>query len=427
MLGALFAAGWQFAQDPEEADLLLLNTCGFIQPAVEEAIDEILALAELKDQEPKRKLVVVGCLVQRYKDSLGAEFPEVDLFVGTEGCADIAHLVAPLFIAESEQQNKVLLPERFLMTANVPRTLATPSHRAWFKITEGCDNHCSYCMIPAIRGRLRSRPVDDLVKEAVLLQQRGVQELSFIGQDLTAYGDDLDVEQHLLALLKAVLGRTNIPWLRLLYLYPSGVSEELIALMAENSRIMPYLDIPFQHVSDPLLRRMNRHHRGEDVYRLVERLRLALPEVAIRTTFLVGFPGETEQDVDQLEQFIKEMKLDHVGIFCYANEEGCPSEHFPHQIAEESKILRRDRLLAAQAEISKTVCEKYVGRREQVLVEGVSVETDLLLEGRTRFQAPEVDGCVYINEGTANPGDLVTVRITESQTYDLVGGIVEQP
>ncbi len=426
MLGALFAAGWQFAQDPEEADLLLLNTCGFIQPAVEEAIDEILALAEIKESHPRQKLVVVGCLVQRYKEALEPEFPEVDLFVGTEGCADIVHLIAPLFVdGLGAQTEKVLIPERFLMTANVPRTLATPAHRAWFKITEGCNNHCSYCMIPAIRGRLRSRSVDDLVKEALFLEQRGVQELSFIGQDLTAYGDDLGADQHLLALLKAVLRHTDIPWLRLLYLYPSGVTEELLALLAKNSRIVPYLDIPFQHVSDPVLRRMNRHHRGEDVYRLVEKLRAALPDVAIRTTFLVGFPGETEQDVVQLEAFIQEMKLDHVGVFCYANEEGCPSEHFPDQVAEETKIMRRDRLLAAQAEISSVICEKYVGRREQVLVEGLSAETDLLLEGRTRFQAPEVDGRVYINEGTANPGDLVTVHITESQTYDLVGGIVE--
>ena len=425
MLGSLVAAGWQFVAEPESAELLLLNTCGFIQPAVEEAIEEILDLARIKEQRPNSKLVVVGCMVQRYRDSLVDELPEVDLFIGTEGCSRMAELVQPLFAGV--EQARMLLPDRFLMDAAKPRILATPAHRAWFKITEGCDNRCSYCMIPAIRGRLRSRPVEDLVREAVALASRGVKELSFIAQDITAYGNDLHGrEQNLMALLKGVLSETDIPWLRLLYLYPSGVRDELIELVAEAPRILPYFDIPFQHVSDAVLKRMNRHHTGADLYRLIERLRRTIPEVVLRTTFLVGFPGETEEDVEQLAGFLREMRVDHVGIFAYANEEGCPSEHFPGQVPEEEKMARRDWLLELQAGISASIQEKYVGRRELVLVEGVSAETDLLLEGRTRFQAPEVDGCVYINEGTASPGDLVTVEISESQVYDLVGSIVEK-
>lgn len=424
IIGGLNKAGWFFEEEPEKAHVLLLNTCGFIQPAVEEAIEEILGLASIKAEHPGQKLVVVGCLVQRYADSLPAELPEVDLFVGTEGCHDMALRLETLFDAEGTSAAAVQLPERFIMDSSMPRILTTPSFRAWFKITEGCDNRCSYCMIPSIRGDLRSRPMEDLVREAVSLEQKGVRELSFIAQDITAYGDDLDRDTHLTGLLERVLAATSIPWLRLLYLYPNGITDRFLELMAANSRIVPYLDIPFQHVSTSVLHRMNRRYTTEDLYRLVERIRHYLPDVALRTTFLVGFPGETEADVEQLMAFMRDIRLDHVGVFPYANEEGAPSEHFPNQVAEEEKIARRDRVLTLQAELSEAIQQKYVGRKELVLVEGLSRETDLLLEGRTRFQAPDVDGCVYINEGQASPGELVEVLISEAQTYDLVGGIV---
>ncbi|SHO46177.1 30S ribosomal protein S12 methylthiotransferase RimO [Desulfopila aestuarii] len=422
IIGNMTTEGWRFVEDPEAADLLMLNTCGFIQPAVEEAIEEILELARIKEQHPEQKLVVVGCLVQRYKETLPDELPEVDLFVGTEGCHDMAARVGRLFGAESVAQ--VELPDRFIMDSSLPRTLTTPFFRAWFKVTEGCDNRCSYCMIPSIRGNLRSRPIDDLLREACRLEAQGVRELSLIAQDLTAYGNDLGQGTHLTALLERLLRETTIPWLRLLYLYPSGIDERLLALMADNERIVPYLDIPFQHVSSRVLQGMNRRYTSDDLYRLIERIRRYLPEVALRTTFLVGFPGETERDLDELITFLKDSQLDHVGVFPYANEEGCGSEHFPGQVDDEEKLSRRDRILAVQAEISTEIQKKYIGREELVLVEGVSRETDLLLEGRTRFQAPDVDGCVYINDGTANPGDLVKVLIEESQVYDLVGGIV---
>ncbi|WP_419174498.1 30S ribosomal protein S12 methylthiotransferase RimO [Desulfosediminicola sp.] len=424
IIGGLAEAGWTYEESPEKAQVLMLNTCGFIQPAVEEAVDEILGLAEIKAQNPGQKLVVVGCLVQRYGNSLPAELPEVDLFVGTEGCHDMPARLAGLFENHGEQHAKVQLPDRFIMDSSMPRILTTPSFRAWFKITEGCDNRCSYCMIPSIRGDLRSRPIDDLVQEAVNLEQKGARELSLIAQDITAYGNDLDSESTLTNLLQRLLTDTAIPWFRLLYLYPSGITDRLLELMAANSRIVPYLDIPFQHVSTSVLHRMNRRYSTEDLYSLVERIRHYLPDVAIRTTFLVGFPGETEADVEQLMAFMRDVRLDHVGVFPYANEEGAPSQLFPDQVTEEDKIARRDAVLTLQAELSAGIQQKYVGRKELVLVEGLSRETDLLLEGRTRFQAPDVDGCVYINDGEASPGELVEVLISEAQTYDLVGGIV---
>ncbi len=422
IIGNLTQEGWQFQEDPEAADLLMLNTCGFIQPAVEEAIEEILELAKIKENHPEQKLVVVGCLVQRYKDSLAAELTEVDLFVGTEGCHDMARRVESLYSAEGT--DSVQIPERFIMDSTMPRVLTTPFYRAWFKLTEGCDNRCSYCMIPSIRGDLRSRPVDDLVLEAQRLEAGGLRELSLIAQDLTAYGDDLDANTHLSELLGRLLDETEIPWIRLLYLYPTGIDDRLLKLMAANSRIVPYLDIPFQHVSTRVLHAMNRRYSTEDLYALIRKIRSYIPEVALRTTFLVGFPGEDERDVDQIITFLEDMQLDHVGVFTYANEEGSVSEKYADQVPEEIKIARRDRVLEVQSRISSEIQQKYVGREELVLVEGLSKETDLLLEGRTQYQAPDVDGCVYINEGTASPGDIVKVRISESQVYDLVGGIV---
>ena len=422
MLGSMNANGWEHVELPEDADLLLLNTCGFIQSAVEEAIDEILELAKIKEQFPAKKLVVTGCLVQRYKEKLGEDLPEVDLFVGTEGAGDIAQLIAPLF--KGDIRNRVVLPERVLMDSSLPRIVSAPHFRAWLKVTEGCNNRCAYCMIPSIRGNLRSRQIDDLVYESVRLEQQGVKELSLIAQDSTAYGDDLGRDVNIVSLLRELLKKTSIPWIRLLYLYPSGISDELLQLMADNPRIVPYLDIPFQHVSNRVLHQMNRRYTSEALYNLLARVRDHVPDVAIRTTFLVGFPGESEQEFLEIESFLRQVRIDHVGVFAYANEEGCPSEGFTGQLPEGEKQRRCDHLLAVQFDLSKEIQKKYIGKVESVLVEGVNRETDLLLEGRTRFQAPEVDGCVHINDGIANPGDIVQVKICDTQIYDLVGGIV---
>lgn len=423
MLGSMASGGWELMDNPDDADLLILNTCGFIQSAVEEAIAEIFELVRIKERSPDKKIVVVGCLVQRYKDKLPEDLPEVDLFLGTEGAADIAKYIAQL--ENGDLLDRVLLPDRILMSSNTPRVVSTPVFRSWLKITEGCDNRCSYCMIPFIRGQLRSRTIDDLTQEAKSLQEYGVKELSLIAQDSTAYGNDLGKGQNIVLLMEQLLKRTSIQWLRLLYLYPTGVSDELLHLMADNPRLVPYLDIPMQHVSDKILRSMNRHYNSEQLYTTIDRIRTILPDIALRTTFLVGFPGETESDFLELETFLKKMHIDHVGVFPYANEEGCPSETFANQLPEGEKMRRRDYLLDLQSGLSATIQKKYIGTVQPVLVEGLSRETDLLLEGRTRYQAPEVDGCVYINDGIASPGDIVQVQITETQVYDLIGGIMQ--
>ncbi len=421
MLGILQEDGWIVEDDPSQSDVLLINTCGFIQPAVEEAINEILDLIKIKEQFPEKLLVVTGCLVQRYQEKLQKEFPEVDLFIGTEGVPDIASLIHGCMAGNLTKTLQI--PERFLMNARMPRQLATPFFRSWLKITEGCSNHCTYCMIPSIRGGLRSRAVRDLVEETIRLEQLGVQELTLIAQDLTAFGNETGGSNKLIDLLQAILTQSSIPWIRLMYLYPTGIPDMLFDLMAAHPRIVPYLDIPFQHVSDHILKKMNRRYTGDDLYRLIDKIRSSLPDIALRTTFLVGFPGETESDIVLLEQFLKDVKIEHVGVFPYANEEGCPAEFFPDQCSEEEKSGRLEHILSLQTGISTEILKKYIGKLEPVLVEGLSRETDLLLEGRTRFQAPDIDGCVYINEGEAHPGDIVLVRIDDTQVYDLIGGI----
>ncbi|PID75257.1 MAG: 30S ribosomal protein S12 methylthiotransferase RimO [Deltaproteobacteria bacterium] len=424
MFGSLEAAGFTMEPQVEKADFLIVNTCGFLQSAAEEAIAEILELARIKESSPGKKIVVAGCLVQRYQADLARELDEVDLFVGTEGAAHIGSLLCAS--AAGERAERLVIHKRTLMDADLPRTLTTPAHRAWMKITEGCNNRCSYCMIPGIRGRLRSRTIHDLTAEAKKLEALGVQELSLIAQDSTAYGRDLGKTVNLENLLATLLAETTIPWLRLLYLYPTGITDRLLELMAANRRITPYLDIPFQHVNERILRLMNRPYHYDFLVALVEKIRTRLPDIALRTTFLVGFPGETEGDFLQIEKFLTDLRLDHVGVFAYENEEGCASEHFPGQVEEAEKIRRREHLLAVQAALSAEIQKKYLGRELSVLVEGVCSETDLLLEGRSRYQAPEVDGCVYINDGQVRAGEIIRVKISNTETYDLVGGKVDE-
>ncbi|NNF47246.1 MAG: 30S ribosomal protein S12 methylthiotransferase RimO [Desulfofustis sp.] len=420
--GLLEKAGWNGVDEPEEAAVLLINTCGFIQPAVEESIEEILQLATYKSADPSKKLVVIGCLVQRYREKLEAELEEVDLFVGTEGVVQVAPLLNRL--ADGIETDSLVIGDPFLMTSALPRRRSTPFFRAWLKITEGCDNRCSYCMIPSIRGRLRSRSEEDLVEESRALVDGGVRELSLVAQDLTAYGTDLCGERRLESLVRKLLDRTSVDWIRLLYLYPSTVSPELIDIMAENDRIVPYLDIPLQHVSTKILKAMNRRYNREVAVDLVAEIRKRIPDAALRTTLLLGFPGETEDDVKEVESFLRDTELDHVGVFAYANEEGSAAEKFSLQVEEDEIRERLARIITLQSEISQRRLRRFVSRVEPVLIEGVSRETDLLLEGRTRYQAPDIDGCVLINEGDTRSGEIVEVEITEAQIYDLVGRIV---
>lgn len=427
MLGVLELEGYTTVEDPAEAELLLINTCGFIRPAVEEAVDKILELAEYKEKDPNKKLVVTGCMVQRYGKELQEELPEVDIFIGIDEEKEISSLIKnwvpgnPSLFLDG--------PSTFLTDSQLPRRLATPFFRSSLKITEGCDNRCTYCMIPTIRGGLRSRSVQDLLIEAKALEQAGVKELSLIAQDLTAYGDDFDGSEagdNLVWLLNQLLVQTDIPWFRLLYLYPSSVSEGLLELMAEQPRILPYLDIPFQHVSDPVLQRMGRRYGQQDLEQLIAQIRRVLPNCALRTTMMVGFPGETEEDLEKLLDCLQRWQLDHVGVFPYEAEQGSLAADFSDKVDKEIQEKRFAQVMELQAKISANTLTQYVGKKEVVLVEGVSKETDLLLEGRTRYQAPDIDGCVLINDGTADSGDLVTVEITEAHIYDLVGGIISR-
>jgi ribosomal protein S12 methylthiotransferase len=423
MLGLLEKDGYEVTQKPEDAGLVLVNTCGFIGSAVKEAIDEILELSRYKKDAPDKKLIVTGCLVQRYGTELEKELPEVDLFIGTNGFHSIVDQLygkqPPIPLAHSLEKAP------FLMDSSMPRKISTPSHRAYMKITEGCINRCSYCLIPDIRGKLRSRTIADLITEARRLDAEGVKELTLVAQDLLAYGIDLDKQTNLIVLLKQLQAETDIPWIRLLYLHPARVNEDLLVLMKENTRLVPYLDIPFQHVSDHILSLMNRPYTKVQLIQLMDTIRRILPLAALRTTMMVGFPGETEEDIAEMTDFLQEHHFDHLGVFAYANEEGCKAASLPGQIAEETKKKRLQEIMELQAGISFGALQKYVGTSEQVLVEGVSKESDLLLEGRTRYQAPEIDGCVYITRGTVEPGALVEVKITEAHTYDLVGELKE--
>ncbi|MCK4839846.1 MAG: 30S ribosomal protein S12 methylthiotransferase RimO [Desulfobulbaceae bacterium] len=425
MSGCLQEAGYQFVETPEEADLLLVNTCGFINPAVEEGVDAILALSQVKKAKPHIKLVVTGCMVQRYGAELQKELPEVDLFLGVD---DVEEIVARLKGLQAETKPGLELHEpRYLMNSDTPRAITTPSFRAYLKITEGCSNRCSYCLIPSLRGPLRSRTLDDLIREAQLLAENGIKELTLIAQDLTAYGLDLGLNRERLDdLLKALLAETDIPWIRMLYLYPMRLNRSTLDLVAENERILPYFDIPLQHISNRVLKAMNRPYDRQSVEELLASIKKRLPEAAIRTTFMVGFPGETNEDVDELAEFMVAQRLNHVGIFTYSNEDGCEAAKLPNQCDEEVKEARKERLMAIQADISLGVNRRLIGTTQPVLVEGLSRESDLLLEGRLRYQAPEIDGCLYITAGNSRPGEIVEVKITEAHHYDLIGEIINQ-
>jgi ribosomal protein S12 methylthiotransferase len=423
MLGVLEQAGYTLVDSPEEAGILLVNTCGFIQPAVEEAIDVILDLAACKAAHPQQQLVVTGCMVQRYGRELLGELPEVDLFIGLDDFPRLSALLA----RSSRSPDMIIQPgsATFLMDSTHHRRLATPSFRSYLKITEGCDNRCSYCMIPSIRGSLRSRDIADLVHEAQLLEEMGVRELCLVAQDLTAFGVDRQTGATLVHLLAQLLRQTNIPWIRLLYAYPSGISDDLLQLMADEPRVLPYLDIPFQHVSSRILQRMNRHYDQQVLDNLMVRIRTYLPHCSVRTTLMVGFPGETTEDIELMVAALERWQLDHVGVFPYQDEDGSGAALLTGKVTDEEKAIRYDQVMAIQAEISRNRLQRLVGNVEPVLVEGVSAESELLLEGRTRYQAPEIDGCVYLTSGQVNPGDIVSVRITEAHTYDLVGEVIE--
>jgi len=419
MLGTLAEAGYRLVQDPAKAEIIVVNTCGFIESAKEESVDAILELAAMKGEGRCKKLVVTGCLVQRHADELARELPEVDHFLGTGAYPDIARVVS------DAQAKRLVVPDPdFVHSAATPRVNSLPSHTAYLKIAEGCDNACAFCIIPKLRGAQRSRPIDDLLAEAAALAAQGTVELSLVAQDLTAYGYDLPGKIRLHHLLPELAKVDGIRWLRLHYAYPRDVPDALVEVIAREPKIVKYLDMPLQHASDRLLRTMKRGRDAAFLRELLARLRARVPGIALRTSLIVGLPGETEADFDELEAFVGEQRFERLGVFEFSPEEGTPAAEMADQVPDELKRARRERIMAIQQRISRAHQRAMIGRRLEVLVEGRAEETEHLLAGRHAQQAPEIDGITYINDGVGFPGELVTVEITDAAEYDLVGRIV---
>ena len=419
MLGTLAQAGYRLVQDPAKAEVIVVNTCGFIESAKEESVDAILELAAMKGEGSCKKLVVTGCLVQRHADELARELPEVDHFLGTGAYPDIARVVS------DAQAKRLVVPDPdFVHSAATPRVNSLPSHTAYLKISEGCDNACAFCIIPKLRGAQRSRPIDDLLAEAAALAAQGTVELSLVAQDLTAYGYDLPGKIRLHHLLPELAKVDGIRWLRLHYAYPRDVPDALVEVIAREPKIVKYLDMPLQHASDRLLRTMKRGRDAAFLRELLARLRARVPGIALRTSLIVGLPGETEADFDELEAFVEEQRFERLGVFEFSPEEGTPAAEMADQVPDELKRARRERIMAIQQRISRAHQRAMIGRKLEVVVEGRAEETEHLLAGRHAQQAPEIDGITYINDGVGFPGELVTVEITDAAEYDLVGRIV---
>jgi ribosomal protein S12 methylthiotransferase len=420
MLGTLVQSGFRFEPDPSKAEIIVVNTCGFIADAKEESVDAIVELAAHKASGRCRKLIVAGCLVQRHGDELARALPEVDHFLGTGAYGEIAKVV------RDAQAKRLVIPDPdFVQTAESPRVNSMPSHTAYLKVSEGCDRTCAFCIIPKLRGPQRSRTMADLVEEAERLAAQGTVELSLIAQDLTAYGEDLPgrkVRLHdLLPRLAAVEG---IRWIRLHYAYPRTFPDALVEVVASEPKIVKYLDMPLQHSSDRLLKAMRRGGSSRSMRALLDKLRERVPGIALRTSLIVGLPGETEADFRGLLAFVKEQRFERLGVFEYSAEEGTTAAALKGQVAAKVRRARFDRIMRAQQAISRRQQRELVGRRIEVLVEGRAEETEHLLAGRHAQQAPEIDGITYINDGVAWPGEIVTVEVTEAMDYDVVGRVV---
>ena len=422
MIGLLSEAGFEPVVNLNKADVLLVNTCAFIDEAQEEAIDTILGLAELKKKDPCRKLVVTGCLAQRYPEDLLREIPEIDAVVGTGDFARIVKVVKDTM--DGKRVSLVSKQPCFIYDETFPRRISTPRHTAYVKIAEGCSNRCSYCVIPFVRGKFRSRPISSIVEEARNLAQDGARELILIAQDTTRYGQDLYGKYALDKLLQEVCRIDEVEWVRVLYMYPTRVTDELIRVIAREPKVCKYVDLPLQHVDDELLKLMNRHGRHEDARQTIDRLRQAVPDITIRSTFIVGFPGETEAKFQSLVDFLEEARLDRVGVFTYSPQSGTPASRFSGRVKQSVKERRRQEAMEVQRMISREKNLSKIGRIMKVLIEGRAEESELVTIGRSQAEAPEIDGLVYIGNAHPEPGEFRFVRITDASDYDLVGEIV---
>ncbi|HVO22415.1 MAG TPA: 30S ribosomal protein S12 methylthiotransferase RimO [Candidatus Margulisiibacteriota bacterium] len=418
MLGLMARDGAEIVLDPEAADVTIVNTCGFIGEAKKESVDTILELGRLKESDPSKRLIVTGCLVQRYGSELQAALPEVDAFLGT---GDFDRL--PELLADGGPPNATVYggAAHLLPHLTIPRVRTGHFFSAYLKISEGCDHTCSFCIIPKIRGRHESRSMESVLAEATALAADGVVELNLIGQDLTAYGRERRDGSSLAALLRALVRIDGLRWIRLLYNYPRYVTDELLDTIASEAKICSYIDMPLQHISDRMLRAMRRERDGAAVRRLVARLRARIPGVALRTSFIVGFPGETDADFAELVVFANETCFDRLGVFRYSKEEGTAAATLPGQLPEHVKRHRYNVLMRAQAEVAIAINRRLVGSVQEVLVCGEDDHGRSY--GRLASQAPDIDGVVFLKEQAA-PGQIVSVRITGARTYDLEGEIV---
>ena len=421
MLGAVARDGAQVVLDPEAADVLVVNTCGFIDGAKRESIDAILELARYKDADPSKRLVVTGCLVQRYAAELQRALPEVDAFLGT---GDFTRLPDVLQRGERSDASRYGGAAHLLPDVAVPRVRTGAFFSAYLKVSEGCDHTCSFCIIPKIRGRHESRPMASVVAEAAALAADGVVELNLIAQDLTAYGRDRRDGTTLAGLLRELVRIDGLRWIRLLYNYPRLVTDELLDTIASEEKVCAYIDMPLQHISDRMLRAMRRERGGAAIRQLITRIRERIPGVAIRTAFIVGFPGETEADFTALTEFVREARIERVGVFTYSREEGTAAAQLPGQVPQHEKRRRYDRLMRAQAPIARAANQSLVGSVQPVLTCGTDDEGRLY--GRLWSQAPDIDGVVYLR-GESAPGTLGPVRIRAARTYDLEGTIEPVP
>jgi ribosomal protein S12 methylthiotransferase len=425
MLGSLAGDGYELVGEAAESDIMVVNTCSFIEESKVESIDAILDLVRIKEAREKgQRVVVAGCFAQRYAAEIENEIPEVDLIIGTGEYHRITELLDEPVI--SGRPTVAVDRPYYVHSFDAERVITTPGYTTYLKVSEGCSQRCTFCIIPKLRGKQRSRTVQDLVAETQTLADNGVRELNLIAQDLTHYGSDLKDGTELHDLLPALAEVNGIEWIRLLYCYPHNVTDRLVEVIASEPKVLPYVDIPLQHIDDPMLMAMQRRTTSRITRDLLDRLRKAVPDLVVRTTFIVGFPGETEDSFERLCEFVAEQRFDHVGVFTYSGEEGTKAARFPDDVPAEVKSERRDRIMRMQQEISRENLAKLVGREIEVLVEGASEETDLLLQGRYTGQAPEVDGVTYINEGFAPVGSIVRAEVVQSGDYDLVARLLDE-
>ena len=420
MLGLLTGNGFEIVDDETEAEAIVVNTCCFINDAKEESVNTILEMAEYKKTGSCKVLVVTGCMAQRYKNEIIEEVPEVDAVLGTTSYGDILKAIREAMEGKHFQEFKDIdyLPEKL-----GKRVLTTGGHFGYLKIAEGCDKHCTYCIIPKLRGKFRSVPMERLVTQAKEMAEEGVKELILVAQETTVYGTDIYGKKSLHILLKELCKIKGIRWIRVLYCYPEEIYDELIQTMKEEKKICHYLDLPIQHASDRILKRMGRRTTQAELVEIVNKLRREIPDIVLRTTLISGFPGETQEDHEELMGFVDEMEFDRLGVFTYSPEEDTPAATMPDQVAEEVKEARRDEIMELQQEISYEHTQQLVGKTIKVMVEGYLFEDDIYV-GRSYMDAPKVDGCVFINSPEElMTGDFVYVKITQGREYDVIGEV----